>query len=88
MKFNEQINYYLKCTNTTQKELADTAGLSTSTISRYCSGRKEPSYSSTEMKQIAAALADIASSKNIGIGSYDEILSALQASSQDMLRVD
>ena len=88
MKFNEQINHYLELTNTTQKELADTAGLSTSTISRYCSGKKEPSYSSTEMKQIAAAFAGIASARNIDLGSYEEILSALQSSSQDMLRVD
>ena len=83
MKFNEQLNAYLKLSNMNQKELARSSGLSEATISRFCLGSREPSYNSKEIEDIARAL-----TVHIKEISYTEIYDNLRNSVEDMLRVD
>ena len=60
MKFNEQLSTYLHSVSATQKELAECSGLSTATISRFRSGKREPSYNSRDLEDLARALTDLA----------------------------
>ena len=57
MKFYEQLNAYLQLAGVSQKELAKSSGLSEATISRFCSGKREPAYNSEEIDDLARALA-------------------------------
>ena len=83
MKFNEQLNAYLHLAGISQKELAKSAGLSEATISRFCSGKREPAYNSNELEDIARALAT-----QMKEMSYTDIYETLRNSVEDMLRVD
>lgn len=88
MKFNEQLSTYLHSVSATQKELAEYSGLSTATISRFRSGKREPAYNSKELEDLARALTDLAEKKQIPIGSFEEVYQTLRDSVEDLLRVD
>ena len=78
MKFNEQLSTYLHSVSATQKELAEYSGLSTATISRFRSGKREPAYNSKELEDLARALTDLAEKKQIPIGSFEEVYQTLR----------
>ena len=88
MKFNEQLNAYLHSVSATQKELAERSGLSEATISRFCSGKREPAYNGREIEDIAGAILALAEEKSIAVPSYEEICQSLRDSVEDMLRVE
>ena len=88
MKFNEQLSTYLYSVSATQKELAEYSGLSTATISRFRSGKREPAYNSKELEDLARALTDLAEKKQVPIGSFEEVYQTLRDSGEDLLRVD
>lgn len=88
MKFNEQLSTYLHSVSATQKELAEYSGLSTATISRFRSGKREPAYNSKELENLARALTDLAEKKQIPIGAFEEVYQTLRDSVEDLLRVD
>lgn len=88
MKFNEQLIDYLHAIGATQKELAEWSGLSASTISRFCSGKREPAYNSSELEDIARAITALAENKKTAIPSYKEVYQQLRNSVEDMLHVD
>ena len=88
MKFHELLSTYLHSVSATQKELAESSGLSTATISRFCSGKREPAYNSRELEDLARALTDLAAKNQIPIASFEEIYQSLRDSVEDMLHVD
>ena len=88
MKFNEKLNSCLSSASGTQKELAKYSGLSTATISRFCSGKREPAYNSSELKDLARALTELAADKQVSFAPYEDVYQSLRDSVEDMLRVD
>ena len=60
MKFNEELNKYLKELNCSSKKLSTEAGLSQSVISRYRSGERTPLKESEQMSKLTKALFNIA----------------------------
>ncbi len=55
--FKERLNSYISEIKTNQKSLAAAADLSKATVSRYCSGEREPDYDSRQIRQLAKGIA-------------------------------
>ena len=70
MRFSERLNGYIKELGITGKELSAASGLSAATISRYCSGTREPSADSAQFDKIAAGIVSLA--KQAGLSGIDE----------------
>lgn len=75
MTLAKQLKKYLEMLGITQKELSAISGLSRATISRYCSGQREPSAGSKEICDLAAGLSSLP-----GALSFDDYLKALTGS--------
>ena len=70
MRFCEQLNEYITRLDCRGKELADGAGLSAPTLSRYRTGERTPSRGSTALSALCAALSALAREK--GVADMDE----------------
>lgn len=88
MKFKDQLNAYLKEIPANQNELAERSGLSAATISRLCSGKREPAYNSSELESLARALCALADEKGAAFPPYEDVYQSLRDLLDDMLRVD
>ena len=88
MRFHEQLSSYLDQIGATHKELAEASALSAATISRYCSGEREPVYQSDAVGQLAGALTELARKKGHALPPRDEILRSLNDAVQNRLDVD
>ena len=96
MEFKELLNYYLEQLSASQRELASCSGLSAATISRYCSGEREPESGSAQVQQLAQAIAELAARKedspDMIIGDDDsrygteDVAAAIAAALNDTLR--
>lgn len=78
MKFGELLDQYMKTLGCTGKELSDCSGISSSIISRYRNGEREPQMNSETVIVLAHGLAAIAAEKSIENMSEETILSALK----------
>ncbi len=63
MKFNELLEQYLEHTQSTAKELADAAGLSPASISRYRAGERMPNLE--QMNRLIDGIVSLAQSKGV-----------------------
>ena len=62
------------------KDLAERSGISPSTLSRYRSGRRTPSYEGGGVRKLASGIVSIAQERDIpGIGSEEEVANELLA---------
>lgn len=61
MTFRERLNAYIIDSSISQKNLAAAADLSEATVSRYCSGEREPEYDSRQIRQLAKGIAALSS---------------------------
>ena len=60
MRFSERLNGYMEELGVNGKELSEASGLSAATISRYCSGTREPAADSAQFEKLAAGIAALA----------------------------
>lgn len=88
MNFSEQLNSYIDKLGATHKELAEASGLSAATISRYCSGEREPGAGSRQLTQLADGLAVLASARDESGMDSKTVLSALTSSLSDSIVID
>lgn len=63
MRFCEQLNEYMTRLDCRGKDLAEAAGLSAPSLSRYRTGERTPSRDSTALSSLCTALADLAREK-------------------------
>lgn len=78
MKFCELLNEYMNTLGCTGKELSNLSGLSSSVISRYRNGEREPQTDSDILFTLAAALSKLAAEKNMENMSDETIFNALK----------
>ena len=88
MDFSVRLGDYLRQAGVSQKELAAQSGLSEATVSRFCSGKKEPSFNGDETELLARGIAELARQKGSQVPPFEEIYASLRGSLSDMLRVD
>lgn len=69
MTFSEQLNNYIHELGVTRKDLAEASGLSPASISRYCSGQREPAYDSSQLSRLASGIEAL--SRQTGRGSFE-----------------
>lgn len=79
MEFSDILNQYLENMDISSKELAETSGLSGSTISRFRSGERTPIPDSDSFNALAEALITLIRSKGNTTLSKDEIVKKLLA---------
>lgn len=60
MLFHEQLCKYIEEIGITQHELSAASGLGDATISRYCSGERQPKENSRQLRKLAKGLAELA----------------------------
>ena len=87
MVFRERLNLYIEQTGIRKQELASASGLGNATISRYCSGEREPKEDSSQIRQLAKGLAALAAEKDIPM-TEGEILLELNRTVGEGLEVD
>lgn len=63
MRFCEQLNEYMTRLDCRGKDLAEAAGLSAPSLSRYRTGERTPSRDSAALSSLCTALADLAREK-------------------------
>ena len=63
MRFDEQLDQYMKQIGCTNRELAQAAGLGTGTVSRYHSGKRTPPPDSPQLADLVRGLARLAAEK-------------------------
>lgn len=78
MKFNELLNQYMNTLDCSGKELSDRTGLSSSLISRYRNGEREPQPDSEAIRTLAHALSTAALDKGVENFPEEAIFSAFQ----------
>ncbi len=83
MTFCEQLNKYIKQIGCSSKELVNASGLSTSVISRYRRGDRNPSIRSKQLEQLANGLYELANLKDINL-TRDEIYTTLSTTLNDI----
>ncbi len=76
MRFCEQLNEYITRLGCRGKELADDAGLSAPTLSRYRTGERTPSRGSTALSALCAALSALAREKGVADMGEDTVQEA------------
>ena len=87
MVFRERLNLYIEQTGIRQQELASASGLGNATISRYCSGEREPKEDSSQIRQLAKGLAALAAEREVSL-TEGEILLELNRTVSEGLEVD
>ncbi len=75
MKFFQLLEHYMKTLDCTGKELSELSGISSSVISRYKTGEREPAPNSETLVVLVKALSTIAESKQIEDMSEEVIMS-------------
>ena len=65
MEFKEKLIEYLELLDCTAKDLSDTSGLSTATISRYKSGDRVPESNSDNFTNLVKGIVEISKNKDI-----------------------
>lgn len=88
MTFSEQLNQYLRELDASRKDLANASDLSPATISRYCSGQREPAYDSIQISQLASGLESLARQRGSSELRRDNIKASLVSSLSDGVVVD
>lgn len=78
MTFSEQLNAYLTELNCPYSELANRSGLSSSAISRYCSGNRIPKYKSEAITQLARGIVAVGTSRQVTL-SEEEVIATLSS---------
>ena len=73
MEFKDQLKSYIQQLNCTAKELSIATNLSAAVISRYKNGLRVPNLNSDTINKLATGIKEIASDKNIQIGSIEDI---------------
>jgi transcriptional regulator with XRE-family HTH domain len=74
VSFVSTLNEYCNLLACSSKDLAERSGISPSTLSRYRSGRRTPSYDGESVRKLAAGIVSIARERGIdNIGSVDEV---------------
>lgn len=91
MSFVSTLNEYCTLLDCSSKELAERSGVSPSTLSRYRSGRRTPSYDGESVHKLAHGIVSIARDKGLeNVGSEEEIsrelLAGLDHSSESFSR--
>ena len=80
MSFVSTLNEYCVRLECSSKDLAERSGISPSTLSRYRSGRRTPSYDGESVHKLAKGIVSIADEREIqGIGTEDEVTTNLLA---------
>ncbi len=80
MSFVSTLNEYCLLLCCSSKDLAERSGISPSTLSRYRSGRRTPSYDGESVRKLANGIVSIASERGIDqIGSEEEVMAELMA---------
>lgn len=78
MSFVSTLNEYCGLLSCSSKDLAERSGISPSTLSRYRSGRRTPSYEGESVPKLAHGIVSIATERGIeGIGSEEEVKAEL-----------
>ena len=67
MTFSEKLNEYLTEIDISTTELAKASGISTSTLTRYRNGEREPRLNNHQLKLLSAGIAAIAKEKAISL---------------------
>jgi len=88
MRFCEQLNIYIDSLGVTHKELAKASGLSAATISRYCSGEREPGAGSRQLSQLADGLSSLAAARDTDGMDVRTVTNVLTASLSDSAVID
>jgi len=70
MRFSERLTGYMEELGVNGRELSEASGLSAATISRYCSGAREPAADSAQFEKLAAGIAALA--ERAGVSGIDE----------------
>lgn len=70
MRFSERLTGYMEELGVNGKKLSEASGLSAATISRYCSGTREPAADSAQFEKLAAGIAALA--ERCGVRGMDE----------------
>lgn len=76
MRFCEQLNEYITRLDCRGKELAEAAGLSAPSLSRYRTGERTPGRGSAVLTALSDALADMAKAKALPDMDADTLYSA------------
>ena len=80
MSFVSTLNEYCLILGCSSKDLAERSGISPSTLSRYRSGRRTPSYDGEGVHKLAYGIASIAQERGIAeIGTEEEVVVELMA---------
>lgn len=79
MMLSEQLKYYAEKIGFSYKELSEASGVSTGTISNYCSGKQIPKMNNPKLSMLAKAIVEMGRNKGLTF-SYDEVLLVLQKS--------
>ncbi len=78
MSFVSTLNEYCTLLDCSSKDLAERSGVSPSTLSRYRSGRRTPSYDGESVAKLAHGIVSIARERDIkGVGSEEEVVREL-----------
>ena len=88
MEFNEKLNEYIAMLGVTRKELSKASGLSAATISRYCSGEREPGAGSDQMRRLADGIALLAAERGIDRMDRETVKNTLTSSLSDSMLID
>lgn len=75
MKFFQLLEHYMNTLNCTGKEISELSGISSSVISRYKTGEREPAPNSETLVALVKALSTIANSKQIEDMSEEMLMS-------------
>ncbi|MBQ3666393.1 MAG: helix-turn-helix domain-containing protein [Lachnospiraceae bacterium] len=87
MTFSEKLNEYIDTFGINYTQLAKTAGMSVSAISRYAKGEREPRPDSKQIEQISKGLVLLANEKGIEI-TPEEILFSLQSTIKNTINIE
>ncbi len=78
MSFVSTLNEYCTLLDCSSKDLAERSGISPSTLSRYRSGRRTPSYEGEGVYKLAHGIVEIARERGVdAIGSEEEVAQEL-----------
>ena len=88
MRFNEKLNEYIDVLGVTRKDLAKASGLSAATVTRYCSGEREPHAGSERVRQLAAGIASLAGERGMDGADEASVLEALTSCLDDAMFIN
>lgn len=80
MSFVSTLNEYCLLLDCSSKDLAERSGISPSTLSRYRSGRRTPSYDGDSVRKLASGIVSIARERDVqAVGTEEEVMADLLA---------